>query len=117
MYPFIRGKGAECVAAAPGLATHDGPISTSDPEGVFDHGSTSDPGGVIDLGAVQELVAAKLPKVHAKMEAMHCDMTIVATDWFICLFATVLPSEVCTPWEPACTASACVHPGNSMAGL
>ena len=39
-------------------------------------------------------MAAKLPKVHAKMEAMHCDMTIVATDWFICLFATALPSEV-----------------------
>ena len=43
---------------------------------------------------MQELVATKLPRVHAKMTALHCDMTIIATDWFICLFATALPSEV-----------------------
>ena len=48
------------------------------------------------LLCMQELVATKLPKVHAKMAALHCDMTIIATDWFICLFSTALPSEVGT---------------------
>lgn len=43
---------------------------------------------------VQELVAAKLPKLAAHLKELNCDMTLIATDWFLCLFATVLPSEV-----------------------
>lgn len=40
-------------------------------------------------------MAAKLPKLGAHLKHLNCDMTLIATDWFLCLFSTVLPSEVC----------------------
>ena len=46
------------------------------------------------MWAGQELVAAKLPKLAAHLKRLNCDMTLLATDWFLCLFSTVLPSEV-----------------------
>ena len=46
------------------------------------------------LVGMQELVAAKLPKLGAHLKRLNCDMTLIATDWFLCLFSTVLPSEV-----------------------
>ena len=42
----------------------------------------------------QELVIEKMPKLAAHLAALHCDITIVATDWFLCLFCTSVPSEV-----------------------
>lgn len=36
----------------------------------------------------------KMPKLAQHLSAMQCDITIVATDWFLCLFCTSLPSEV-----------------------
>ena len=39
-------------------------------------------------------MSAKLPKLFAHLSRLHCDMTIIATDWFLCLFSTALPSEV-----------------------
>jgi hypothetical protein len=42
----------------------------------------------------QELVDAKLPRLRQHLEKLGCDMTIIATDWFLCLFSTSLPSEV-----------------------
>ena len=42
----------------------------------------------------QELVAAKLPRLHRRLAELGCDMTILATDWFLCLYATSLPCEV-----------------------
>ena len=44
--------------------------------------------------AAQELVAVKLPRLHAHLQKLGCDMSIIATDWFLCLFSTSLPSEV-----------------------
>ncbi len=44
---------------------------------------------------LQELVIEKMPKLAAHLSAAQCDITIVATDWFLCLFCTTLPSEVC----------------------
>ncbi len=46
----------------------------------------------------QELVAAKLPKLHRQLAELGCDMTILATDWFLCLYATSLPCEA--RWAP-----------------
>ncbi len=43
---------------------------------------------------LQELVQLKLPKLGKHLKRLHCDMTIIATDWFLCLFSTVLPAEV-----------------------
>ena len=37
----------------------------------------------------------KLPRLREHLVRLQCDITIIATDWFLCLFATVLPSEVC----------------------
>ena len=42
----------------------------------------------------QELVVAKLPRLHQHFGKLGCDMTIIATDWFLCLFSTSLPAEV-----------------------
>lgn len=36
----------------------------------------------------------KLPRLREHLVRLQCDITIIATDWFLCLFATVLPSEV-----------------------
>ena len=36
----------------------------------------------------------KLPRLRQHLIKLQCDITIIATDWFLCLFATVLPSEV-----------------------
>lgn len=41
-------------------------------------------------------MAAKLPKLGAHLKRLACDITLIATDWFLCLFSTALPSEVCT---------------------
>ena len=43
---------------------------------------------------VQELTYKKLPKLYKHLQAQQCEMSIIATDWFLCLFATTLPSEV-----------------------
>jgi hypothetical protein len=60
----------------------------------------------------QELVSRKLPKLARHLKGLNCDMSIIATDWFLCLFSTALPSEVqslhhhhhpflpCTPCHP-----------------
>lgn len=48
-------------------------------------------------------MASKLPKLRSHLAKLHCDMTIIATDWFLCLFSTALPSEVWPPiflWTP-----------------
>ena len=45
--------------------------------------------------AMQELVAAKLPRLHQHLQSIGCDMTIIgATDWILCLYTTSLPAEV-----------------------
>ena len=43
---------------------------------------------------LQELMYKKLPKLYKHLQAQQCDMSIIATDWFLCLFVTTLPSEV-----------------------
>ena len=44
-------------------------------------------------------VTSKLPRLAAHLRVLSCDISILATDWFMCLFATTLPSEVrsCAP--------------------
>ncbi len=42
----------------------------------------------------QEMVGRKLPKLARHLQGLNCDMSIIATDWFLCLFCTALPSEV-----------------------
>jgi hypothetical protein len=47
-------------------------------------------------------MAAKLPRLHAHLQQLGCDISILATDWFLCLYATSLPSEVGLPAEHIC---------------
>jgi len=46
---------------------------------------------------LQELTYKKLPKLYKHLQTTQCEMSIIATDWFLCLFATTLPSEVMSP--------------------
>jgi hypothetical protein len=47
----------------------------------------------VEMRSLKELVALKLPRLATHLEELHCDMSIVATDWFLCLFCTSLPAE------------------------
>lgn len=47
----------------------------------------------VEMQSLAELVVEKMPKLAAHLSALQCDITIVATDWFLCLFCTSLPSE------------------------
>lgn len=48
----------------------------------------------VEMRSLWELVTSKLPRLAAHLRALSCDISILATDWFMCLFATSLPSEV-----------------------
>lgn len=47
----------------------------------------------VEMQSLAELVAEKMPKLAHHLGTLQCDITIVATDWFLCLFCTSLPSE------------------------
>lgn len=47
----------------------------------------------VEMRSLKELVTIKLPRLGAHMEALRCDISILATDWFLCLFCTSLPAE------------------------
>lgn len=51
-------------------------------------------GLITDIDVLGELVRLKCPKVDRLMKDLHLPWPIVATKWFICLFAEVLPVEV-----------------------
>ncbi|KAF5833418.1 RabGAP/TBC protein [Dunaliella salina] len=40
------------------------------------------------------LMEKKMPRLHKHFQDLGCDVSIIATDWFLCLFATSLPPEV-----------------------
>ncbi|KAK9867521.1 hypothetical protein WJX84_007024 [Apatococcus fuscideae] len=47
----------------------------------------------VEMRSLEELLGMKLPRLRQHLVKLQCDITIIATDWFLCLFATVLPSE------------------------
>lgn len=47
----------------------------------------------VEMRVLQKLLAEKLPKLHKHFEAIGCEVSMFATDWFLVLFATTLPSE------------------------
>ena len=51
-------------------------------------------GLVTDIAVLGEFVRLKFPKVNRLMHDLQLPWPIVATKWFICLFAEVLPVEV-----------------------
>ena len=48
----------------------------------------------VEMRSLRELVGTKAPRLGARLDALGCDMSLLATDWFLCLFATTLPPEV-----------------------
>eukprot|EP00877_Chromochloris_zofingiensis_P004450 jgi/Chrzof1/14005/Cz08g20260.t1 len=47
----------------------------------------------VEMRALGDLIAAKMPQLHAHLQATGCDVSLLATDWYLCLFSTSLPSE------------------------
>lgn len=50
-------------------------------------------GAQIEMKALFELIKEKLPRLHAHMIATETDISLIATDWYLDLFASSLPSE------------------------
>ncbi|MEW5309256.1 MAG: hypothetical protein WDW38_001154 [Sanguina aurantia] len=54
----------------------------------------------VEMRALDELITTKIPKLHAHFQAVELDISIIATDWYLCLFCTSLPSEtVARVWD------------------
>lgn len=47
----------------------------------------------VEMRSLRALVKTKLPRLAQHMEELHCDMSLLATDWFLCLYSTSLPAE------------------------
>jgi len=43
----------------------------------------------------QDLLNKKLPKLAKHLHEINCEISLIATDWFLCQFCTSVPSEVC----------------------
>jgi hypothetical protein len=51
----------------------------------------------VEMKSLAKLLAKKDPALAGHMETLGCDVNLVATDWFLCLFCTTLPIEVGPP--------------------
>ncbi|XP_008782915.1 growth hormone-regulated TBC protein 1-like [Phoenix dactylifera] len=47
----------------------------------------------VEQRVFKDLLAKKCPRIAAHLEAMEFDVSLVATEWFLCLFSKSLPSE------------------------
>lgn len=47
----------------------------------------------VEMRAFGALLGKKMPKLARHLSAVGCDVSLLATDWFLCLFSTALPSE------------------------
>lgn len=48
----------------------------------------------VELGALAKLLRPRQPKLAKHVfDALSCDASLLATEWFLCLFATSLPAE------------------------
>jgi TBC1 domain family member 2A len=47
----------------------------------------------VEMKALGQLVSSKLPRLHAHLEWLEADMSMIATEWYLCLLATSMPSE------------------------
>ncbi len=48
----------------------------------------------VEMAVLAELLHKKLSRLSEHLKAMHCDISIISTDYFLCLYCTALPSEV-----------------------
>uniref|UniRef100_A0A061QXG8 Tbc protein n=1 Tax=Tetraselmis sp. GSL018 TaxID=582737 RepID=A0A061QXG8_9CHLO len=47
----------------------------------------------VEMKSLGKLLGKKDPRLALHMEKLGCDMNLVSTDWFLCLFCTTLPIE------------------------
>ncbi|KAL9252032.1 TBC1 domain family member 2A-like protein [Drosera capensis] len=47
----------------------------------------------VEQRVFKDLLAKKLPKIASHLEDLEFDVSLVATEWFLCLFSKSLPSE------------------------
>ncbi|XP_058070763.1 uncharacterized protein LOC131219565 [Magnolia sinica] len=47
----------------------------------------------VEQRVFKDLLAKKCPRIAAHLEAMEFDVSLVTTEWFLCLFSKSLPSE------------------------
>ncbi|KAF7827083.1 TBC1 domain family member 2A [Senna tora] len=47
----------------------------------------------VEQRVFKDLLAKKCPRIATHLEAMEFDVSLVATEWFLCLFSKSLPSE------------------------
>jgi hypothetical protein len=47
----------------------------------------------VEMRAFAALLSKKMPKLSRHLSSVGCDVSLLATDWFLCLFSTALPSE------------------------
>lgn len=47
----------------------------------------------VEMRSLRALLAAKVPRLASHLASLRCDMSILATDWFLCLYCTSLPAE------------------------
>ncbi|KAK8497883.1 hypothetical protein V6N11_000651 [Hibiscus sabdariffa] len=52
----------------------------------------------VEQRVFKDLLAKKCPRIAAHLEALEFNVSLVATEWFLCLFSKSLPSET-TLWE------------------
>ncbi|XP_055611701.1 growth hormone-regulated TBC protein 1-A isoform X1 [Uranotaenia lowii] len=48
---------------------------------------------ITDIDVLSELVRVRVPDVHAHIEKLGLPWPVIATKWFICLYAEVVPTE------------------------
>jgi hypothetical protein len=54
----------------------------------------------VEMKALDELIAQKLPRLAAHLAELEAEVSILATDWFLTLFATCMPAEtVARMWD------------------
>ncbi|CAA2979061.1 growth hormone-regulated TBC 1-like [Olea europaea subsp. europaea] len=52
----------------------------------------------VEQRVFKDLLTKKCPRIAAHLEAMEFDVSLVSTEWFLCLFSKSLPSEVRLPF-------------------
>ena len=53
-------------------------------------------GVLIDQQVLKELIEENLPDIHAHFKKLQFDPSLIAFQWFVCLFCHNLPKEVLT---------------------
>ncbi|KAF6248400.1 rab-GTPase-TBC domain-containing protein [Scenedesmus sp. NREL 46B-D3] len=47
----------------------------------------------VEMGCLSQLLQQKQPTLAEHMQALGCEASLLATDWYLCLFSTSLPAE------------------------